>query len=124
MWEDQAIYRYSREQAIKDGVLVDVTKMAQEIGFKFPVAVTQGVWDLIQPTPKLKRQGQSKEGRLWDLLWVLLLGCKNGEITEQTPNFQVKILTGTGLKFFDFWAHCAPGDNMEPVITIMLPGED
>ena len=33
-----AIYSYSRQQAIDDGVLVDITEMAQEAGFRFPVA--------------------------------------------------------------------------------------
>ena len=34
------IHSYSRTQAIKDGVPVDVTETAKECGFKYPVAVT------------------------------------------------------------------------------------
>ena len=35
---------YSRAQAIEDGVLIDVTAMAREAGFKWPVALTHTAW--------------------------------------------------------------------------------
>ena len=35
---------YTRQQAIEDGVLVDVSELAQKNGFKIPVAVTRAVW--------------------------------------------------------------------------------
>lgn len=38
------IHSYSRAQAIEDGVLVDVSSMAKEAGFIWPVAVTAAVW--------------------------------------------------------------------------------
>lgn len=38
----EPIFSYSRKQAIADGVLVDVSEMAREAGFKYPVAVTPG----------------------------------------------------------------------------------
>ena len=34
---DGVIYSYSRAQAIAEGVLVDVTEIAKEAGFKWPV---------------------------------------------------------------------------------------
>ena len=40
----EVIYSYTRAQAIEDGVLIDVTRMAQEAGFKYPVAITASVW--------------------------------------------------------------------------------
>jgi uncharacterized protein DUF6573 len=56
---------YTREQAIADGVLMDVSDMAKEAGFKWPVAVTLAVWNkVVIPTPHDERDGQSKEGRL------------------------------------------------------------
>jgi len=54
------IYSYSREQAIRDGVLVDVSSMAKEAGIVFPVAVTQRVWsEYIVPDD---RRSYSPEG--------------------------------------------------------------
>jgi len=37
------IYGYSREQAIADGVLIDVSELAREAGFRILVAVTAAV---------------------------------------------------------------------------------
>jgi hypothetical protein len=39
------IYRYTRAQAIADGVLVDVSGIAQEAGIRFQVALTRAVWE-------------------------------------------------------------------------------
>lgn len=36
----ELIYRYSREQAIADGVLIDVTGLAREAGINNPVVIT------------------------------------------------------------------------------------
>ena len=40
---------YSRAQAIEDGVLVDVTNMAREAGFKWPVALTHADGVIVSP---------------------------------------------------------------------------
>jgi len=34
------IHRYTRADALRDGVLIDVTATAKEAGFKYPVALT------------------------------------------------------------------------------------
>ena len=36
---DDIIYLYGRQQAIEDGVLIDVSKTAREAGFCWPTAV-------------------------------------------------------------------------------------
>ncbi|HEV8714223.1 MAG TPA: DUF6573 family protein, partial [Candidatus Binatia bacterium] len=41
----EIISLYTRSQAIEDGFLVDVSVLARESGFKWPVAVTRRVWD-------------------------------------------------------------------------------
>ena len=33
----KTIHSYSQKQAIEDGVLVDVSDMARELGFRFPL---------------------------------------------------------------------------------------
>jgi hypothetical protein len=38
--DDDLIYAYTRAQALADGVLVDVSPMAREAGFRFPTAIT------------------------------------------------------------------------------------
>ena len=67
--EADVIHTYTRAQAIEDGVLVDVTEMAEEAGFVWPVAVTAGVWALINSIPPRFQGIQDVEGRLWDTVW-------------------------------------------------------
>jgi hypothetical protein len=43
MDENEIIYSYTRKQAIADGVLIDVTELAKEAGFKCSVAFTNSV---------------------------------------------------------------------------------
>ena len=38
------ISTYTRAQAIEDGVLIDVSPIAKEAGFEWPVAMTAGAW--------------------------------------------------------------------------------
>lgn len=39
------IYSYTRAQALADGVLVDVSDIAREAGFRVPVALTRTAWE-------------------------------------------------------------------------------
>ena len=39
------VHRYTRADAIRDGMLIDVTETAREAGFKIPVAITAAVQD-------------------------------------------------------------------------------
>ena len=58
------IYRYSRAQAVEDGVLVDVSKIAREAGITFPVAVTCAVWEqCIAVPPAVKCQDVSSHSK-------------------------------------------------------------
>ena len=63
----EVIFSYTRAQAIADGVLMDVSELAQESGFRFPVAVTAGVWAECVAVPD-GVEGQDETGRLWDVL--------------------------------------------------------
>jgi len=62
---------YTRRQALDDGVLVDVSEMAREAGFRFPVALTRAAWEdcVSWSDADSKRQThQDEAGRLWDVL--------------------------------------------------------
>ena len=117
------IYSYTRKQAIEDGVLIDVSKMAQEAGIKHPVAVTYKLWyEYIEPDPEAKSLDQSIEGRLWDVLWMFRV--KAFVSVDSQFQFRVYFIMGKEVKLVELKAVCGPGDNLEPVITIMLPEED
>jgi hypothetical protein len=62
------IHRYTRAEALADGVLIDVSRTAREAGFKYPVALTRAVWErCVAVPPGVLCQDES--GRLWDVLW-------------------------------------------------------
>src|SRR5437879_6332420 len=69
------IYSYTRTQAIEDGVLVDVTPMAREAGFVYPVALTRAVWNRYVEVPE-GVTGQDEIGRLWDIVWMCWLAAR------------------------------------------------
>ena len=62
------ISAYTRQQAISDGILVDVTTTAKEAGFSIPVALTRTVWTRLVALPEGYRGFQDESGRLWDVL--------------------------------------------------------
>ena len=122
--EFHVIHTYTRKQAINDGVLVDVSETAKEAGINFPVAVTTAVWGLyVVPSEDLESFGQSVSGRLLDLLWMFRLQAlkTNSSLLFYSCIFLNKDEKREEVKFK---ALCGPGDNCEPVITIMLPDED
>ncbi len=120
---EDLIYAYSRKQALADGVLVDVSEMATEAGFKYRTAVTRSVWCRYVEVPKAC-PWQDEKGRLWDILWMLHVAIKKG--AEQAPLiFPVMIQNEPGpAKEVQLKAICGPGDIGEPVLTVMRPSED
>lgn len=123
--ETDIISSYSRADAIADGVLIDVTETARQAGFKFPIAVTAEAWGTLEPTEEARSLGQSESGRLWDLLNVMRWKIRSGGSGSRI-DFKIAIdEKGAGrTKDVAFKSICGPGDNMEPVITILLPWED
>jgi hypothetical protein len=113
--------RDSRAQAIEDGMLVDVSEMAQEAGFRWPVALTAGVWALIEDIPPRFQGIQDIQGRLWDVLWMARCTAKRGSGREAL----YQLIMHHGRKtYLTLKLVSGPGDQEEPVITIMLPDED
>ena len=120
------IYSYTRAQALDDGVLVDVSSLACEAGYRWPVALTSGLFHgYITPSTALADEGQSVEGRLWDLLMVLRCSIKKGGDSSRIK-FKVLFLMnpGTEPQLVDLVAECGPGDDGNPVLTVMLADED
>jgi hypothetical protein len=78
------IFKYSRKAALDDGVLLDVSELASEAGFKLPVAVSDTLYHgYLTPPLELAKEGQSLDGRLWDTLSVLRLAIKASPATDR-----------------------------------------
>ena len=119
------VYAYSRAQAIADGVLVDVTEAAKAIGFKLHTVVTDHLFHGYVEVPVgLDGEGQSAAGRLHDLMVMALFAARKAMNTDRVT-FKVDFLMAPGRKeTVEVIAHIGPGDNGEPVLTIMLPEDD
>ena len=61
------IYSYTRSQAIADGLQVEVSKVAEEAGIRFPVFLTRAVYDAYVTVPP-GVTAQDEAGRLWDVM--------------------------------------------------------
>jgi len=126
LWDDaEIISSYSRAQAIKDGVLVDVTPWAKEAGFRFPVAVTSAVWhEYIVPDKHPNAAGQSEKGSMMDVFTMLHWAIRASKGPSDLLYFKVVFTLAGQQRTITLKSHCGPGDNAEPVITIMKPDED
>lgn len=125
MSESNVIFRYTRAQALEDGVLIDATELAKEAGFRIPVALTHAAWASYVAVPE-GVTGQDETGRLWDVLTMLYHAIRRGEGGSETAfHLHVRNSEEPGEPpLVELKAHCGPGDDAEPVITIMLPDED
>ena len=63
-------FSYSRQQALADGVQVDVSATAREAGITYPVFLTRAVFDAYVALPPGGQCGshQDEAGRLWDVI--------------------------------------------------------
>ena len=113
---------YTREQAIEDGQLVDVSTLAREAGLMCPVAITRAAYDeYVVPSARDAELGQDLTGRLWDVLVVLKVTARQG---GQEIEFAPRMRLNGRLRVVWLRAVIGPGDTPEPVITIMKIDED
>ena len=121
---------YTRAQAIEDGVLVSVpTKTSREAGFKWDVALTAAAWDECVAVPNGCEGLQDFEGRLWDVLWMARLAIRRMTGDANEIPFRLHVVKasadlGRTPPIVELKIHVGPGDEGEPVITIMQPEED
>jgi hypothetical protein len=120
------IYTYTRQQALTDGIQVDVTETAREAGITFPVFLTRAVFDQYVTVPP-GVAAQDEAGRLWDILWMLrfaILRARPG--TERVPVALYVRNDNRKARLVKLVATCGPLDldDPQPAITVMLPDED
>jgi hypothetical protein len=127
----EVISTYSRAQAIEDGVLVDVGEMAIEAGFRIPVALTSAAWSdcVVWSDADSERQVyQDQSGRLFDVLYMAHHAIRSSRSGGDRLTFELYRVPRDGkstkaaittLKLI-----VSPGDQGEPVVTILLSDED
>ena len=145
--EPVVISVYTRQNALDDGVLIDVTKEAREAGFAIPVAMTAESFGRCVAWTKddSKRTGtyQDQAGRLWDVVWMAHVAVrsvtKNGAEASRFAR-DVHQSSGGSQLTYDLYVvprdkggkpkrtslklMIGPGDDLRPVATIMETHED
>lgn len=126
-----AISVYTRAQALADGVLIDAGPMAREAGFRWPVAVTAAAWeDCVAWTESdSDRQiHQDQSGRLWDVLFMAVYAARANAEAGSELRFELYRVPRDGRStqaaLTTLKLAVGPGDEAEPVMTILLPQED
>ena len=123
------IHSYTRAEAISDGVLVDISATAREAGFRIHVAMTGAAWEdcvAWDASDSTLQAGQDEAGRLWDVAWMASLAARRGR-GDQVEFELLRVPRGgrgRSPQRVVLSLHIGPGDTGEPVMTVMLPGED
>lgn len=131
---------YTRADAIRDGALIEVSDTAREAGIVWPVAMTAAAHsDTVVWTDEDEKRkgftGQDEAGRLWDVVNMTrfaMSGWARANGADITPGTRIPVLLyrvprdGRGLspRRVCLHAHVGPGDDGQPVLTLMLPNED
>ena len=123
-WE--LIHAYTRQQAIEDGVLVDVSEVAKKVGHVFGVALTRAVWSrCVDVAPVV--EGMTDYDRVSDILWM----CRNCVTIDFVGGEPGIFIIALGIEHDEIEqpletlkAVLSYDDQGLPCITIMMPEED
>lgn len=110
----EIIFRYTRAQALDDGVLFDVSRHAIALGYdkRVPVAITQAVHEwCARRTDEAGRL--ANEQTVLDAAFRAIMAADR---EESGTNF-----THPGFPDYGLRVEIGPGDDGEPVLTIGLP---
>ncbi|MET9499554.1 DUF6573 family protein [Streptomyces sp. NPDC006552] len=120
----------TRAQAITHGLFVEVPRtLSHEAGFRVPVALTKAAWeDCVAWTDTddhKQNTVQDETGRLWDVLIMSRLAIARAKgIQAHVTLHRIKRDGRSRIpQLARLVVEIGPGDQREPVITIMLPEE-
>jgi len=129
--EVEVIYTYSHQQAVEDGMLIDVSLTARRMGFDVPVFVTNTVWvEAICP------DGENGGNRVALFLAYVKGILRNLHEEDALENDLIELpmtLPMVGVHVVDregkevepvecvLWLHLSADDGGEPIFKIMFP---
>lgn len=113
----------TREAAIEDGYLVDLSAAAPDVcrqHYRYPIACTAAVWALVQRALDSPGSGPDVRGVVHEILWM----SRGAGRAIDASMVVFEVIIGEGQAPHAFKLVCGPGDQGEPVLTLMLPWED
>jgi len=124
----KAVRHAPRADALRNERLIDVTPFAATAGIASPTALTTLAWAATIGLPSDHPvKGEIEKARLHALLTsVRYVALRKGKVSKVyfTKFFRIDIATGAEVWLLALVSDGDDGDDGEPVITIMLPGED
>ena len=128
---DNRDYPYSRGNLLGNGLLVDVTEIARKQGIEYPVAMTAGLAQKLQPNQFLSTFGIKFNDRIKNVLNILkgyFIPQRGGyeDLPGEKVAFPFIILDGPLIEenLITIQALIHEGDTGEPVITLTSLKED
>jgi len=118
MWH--LVHAYTQTQALDDGTLVQIPQpLLKEAGITFPAVMTSRLHSLLTPTDEDIGDGQSFEGRLWDVLMTFRVEAIRN--SKDFLVFRCEIRSRGIPSVYKLYAHFGPDDRHQPLVTFMLP---
>jgi hypothetical protein len=125
--QQQVIHSYTRQEAIENGEQIlasgELANIARSIGYKYPVYMTRGVFELVEKAVNNQKHCNDWNGVFSDLM-TMSRHC--ARVISPSCNQFVCIITGTGrVKKHTFYLEVGAMDinDPEPVMTLMLPDD-
>ena len=128
-WFDGQVFRITRQQLLAEGALLDISAIAREAGLVFSTAITAGLWAAYGDA----RTAAESPRFVLVLCWMLRFAIRDliparrfKDPFSETLFFGIFVQErATGeYRLAEVKAVCDPGDNLEAVITLLLPEED
>ena len=116
----EPIYSYTRKQAIADGVLADLSdNEVMRAHWRHPAACTSGVWSVIATA--IREEGNDLNGILRDISVLATLRIREHAGKDEN---EVRFTAKIGKATCELKLHLGPGDDHQPVLTLMFSDED
>lgn len=122
----EIVYAYTRQQAIEDGVLVDLSSgfPNETRMFKWNVCCTSAVWEIIERAAEA--DGTEIAVYVWDVCYMACQTVRIVRLSSGEVFFKVCLPLQDSGKHRKLKIVCGPisYDDPTPCLTIMLPDED
>ena len=120
--ENNYIFCYTWQDAVRDGTFIDITNTAKSHGFTIPVAITSGLY---HQHIEVKDSTHYTKANLTRILYNLLQAIRDAKTNDEADDNFIAFSVTFNDELVDIWATIegkSPQDP-SPVMTIYMPCE-